>query len=226
MGESPPVEDSSPLGSAGKNLPMITWLLSKLGWPPSGMLVPDDYPEARIFINRMQTESLPFIATRTVVLYGATTSGKPYILGTGVPFACADHRFILTASHVLDAVKRDQAAVYLRSGNNGGPLEPLDPVRAHRSVMPSVGGRHADPFDVCVIELSEDQVGRLGDSITYVTPDCIDPYDNSAIRSYYLLHGFPAKNLRVNFRKKTLACRSLPYGTVPYDGSRGPYPPA
>jgi hypothetical protein len=203
---------------------MLEWLRSNLGWLPRGMFVPDEHPEARKFINRMHSEALPFIAARTVVLYGATEKGLPYILATAVPLRCGPRHFLLTASHALDEIKAQKAAVYLRPGTDGGQLLPLDPLRAHRSAMPGSGIRLADAFDVCVIEIPDAVVSHPVAGITYTELMDIDPYEVPHAGSYYFLNGYPSQNLRINRCRKTVRNRSLPYGTIIYDGSRGEYP--
>src|SRR5262249_14073506 len=158
----------------------------------------------RAFINRMHSEALPFIAARTVVLYGASERGMPYILATAVPLRCGLRHFLLTASHALDDIKAQQAAVYLRPGADGGPLLPLDPLRAHRSAMSESASRHADPFDVCVIELPEAIVAHPLSGITYTELGDIDPYEVPNRGSYYFLNGYPSGNLRVDRCRKTI----------------------
>jgi hypothetical protein len=202
---------------------MLNRFLAKLGWPLSGMLVPDDHPDARAFIQHMQAEALPVIAARTVVLYGATDRGLPYVLGTGVPLRCGGRHFVVTAAHVFDEIKKQEAAVYLRPGSDGGPLTPIDPLRIIRSEMPASGVRMADQIDLCLIELPDEIVSSPGARITYAELEDIDPYDDASPGSYYFLHGFPRENLRINRCRRTVSCKSLPYGTITYDGSRGEY---
>src|SRR6185437_16778059 len=131
---------------------MCKWVRDKLRWLPSGLYVPNDNPEGRSFIQHMQDSALPFIAARTVVLYGVTEVGDPYILGTGVPLHSGAFHFILTAAHIFDELKEKEAAVYIRPGSDGGRLMPIDPLRIIRSAMPPSGIRVADQFDVCVVE--------------------------------------------------------------------------
>jgi hypothetical protein len=186
--------------------------------------VPDDYPDARDFIRSMHKLAAPFIAERTAVLYGATSKGRPYILGSGVPLLIADHHFILTAAHVLDSVIRDRAAVYLSGSRRGGRLLPVDPLHCTRSALPTTANREDDPFDTCVIELPSEMVAHVADAIAFCTLDDSDPFDEAQMGSYYFLHGYPSVRMRLDVRKSTVRCESLPYGTILYDGSRGAWP--
>jgi hypothetical protein len=204
---------------------MCRRLLKWLGLADKGLLVPPERAAAKALIHRMRKEALPFIAARTLVLYGATETGdRPYILATGVPLKCGDHRLILTASHVLDEIRKHQAAVYIRPGTTGGPLVPLDPLGFHRSALPLSGSRIHDQYDLAVINIPSAIADDNALGITYAEFTNIDPYDDAPNGSYFFFHGFPSENLRVNKRKRTVHCESLPYGTFVYDGSRGEYP--
>lgn len=188
------------------------------------MLVPDDYPEARAFIRKMQDEAAPYIKRRTVVLYGANERDEPYILGTGVPLDICGNRLIVTAAHVLDEVIRGGHAVYMSAGGEGTTLFPIVPQRVRRSAMPASGDRRDDVFDLAVIDLSSDTVVRIGGGLTFVTLADCDPLDPKNRGSYYFLQGFPSERLKVNRCRNTVTCQSLPYGTITYDGIRGLWP--
>ena len=203
---------------------MFERLYDLLGWIPPGMLVPDKFPEARAFIRRMQEEAAPFVAARTIVLYGTTEKGDPYILGTGVPLAVADHRLILTAAHVFDDVIPEGQAVYISPGSVGGKLILVDPLQVRRSARPASGNRKDDHFDSAVVILTPDVVDQIGPGITFCQLSDLDPFDTQAMGSYYFLNGFPSQNLVINRCKNTVSCRSLLYGTFVYDGNRGPWP--
>lgn len=203
---------------------MFNRILHWLGCLPVGMLVPDDYPEARAFIWKMQDDAAPYIKKRTVVLYGANEKAEPYILGTGVPFEVCGNRLIVTAAHVLDEVVNGGHAVYLSAGGDGSGLFPIDPLRVRRSVLPASRKRIDDIYDLAVIELGPDTIARIGDRITFVTLADCDPLDPQNRGSYYFLQGFPSERLQIDREKNTVRCKSLPYGTITYDGTRGTWP--
>ena len=216
---------------------MFKCLYDLFAWIPPGMLVPDKFPESRAFIRTMQIEAAPFVASRTIVLYGASEAGIPYILGTGVPLAVAVRHLILTAAHVFDDVKPEGQAVYISPGSAGGKLIPLDPLQICRSARPACGKLHVRPsarrasgdrkndhFDTALVFLPPEVAAQIGPGIIFCQLSDLDPFDNQAPGSYYFLNGFPSKNLMINCRKNTVSCRSLLYGTIVYNGDRGPWP--
>lgn len=197
-----------------------------LGDADSGLVVPSANPEVRDFIRHMHGVAAPYIGRRTVAIYGVSCIRLPYILGSGVPFQIGPCRFVLTAAHVLDRALALKRGIYLSPGTQGGRLVALDGCAVHKSQMPPSGSRLDDTYDVCAIRLTEQVVQQLGPDMEFVRLTEMDWNDEALPGSYYMMHGFPLSNMRVNLCRRTVRCESLPYGTITYVGDRGNWPAA
>jgi hypothetical protein len=196
-------------------------LLTNIFGHSGGQFVPPLDPEKRAFIGQMHANAAPFIGRRTVVLYGVNCLRWPCILGSGVPLNLGGRKFVGTAAHVLDRVLADKSGLYLSPGVQGGQLIDLDGCATHRTKLPASNDRRDDPFDIALIALSDTVVEAIGSEILFVEVNEIDFDDPEQFGAYYFLHGFPRSRSRVNPWKRTVRCKSLPYGSILYAGERG-----
>ena len=188
------------------------------------LYVPPQHREARDFINHMQDAGGPHIHKRTVCIYGASYWGCPQILGSGVALDLAGKKFVATAAHVLDPALDNKRAVYLSPGVTGGKWVDLDTCPVHKSQRPADKNRLNDPFDICLIALSDRAIATIGPGIKFTQSWEIDYEQPRERGAYYFVHGYPTENLRVNYWRKTVRCDALPYGSFWYEGERGHYP--
>jgi hypothetical protein len=195
-------------------LQRLSWL-----WPTDQFVVRDD-PVARKFIHRMKQEAAPVIFRRTVGIYGADASARPYILGTGIPLELAGRRFVVTAAHVMDDIQRMKHGVYVSPGMAGGQLVDLDGCQVNKSHLPKEG-REKDPFDICLIGLTDQAAASIGTGVEFVTDEMVDYDEPRQEGAFYFFLGFPRANLKIDTRRNILRCEALNYGTFIYRGERG-----
>jgi len=179
---------------------------------------------ARSFIVRMHQTAAPWLAQRTVCIYGVDYWGHPTILGSGVAISAGGERFVITAAHVLDLELERRGGIYLSPGIQGGQLVDLDGAATHRTQMPASGSRHDDHVDIALICLTPRIIKEFGTEVEFLNGDHIDPSDTGERGSYYFLCGFPRKDMRINKQLRSVRARSINYGTTTYHNQRGVWP--
>lgn len=199
---------------------MIEWLQRLFGCGPTDQFVVPGDTAAHDFITRMKRDAAPVIFRRTVGIYGADAWARPYILGTGIPLELAGKRFVVTAAHVMDDVQRMKHGVYLSPGMAGGQLLDLNGCQVNKTRLPNEG-REKDPFDICLIGLTDQVAAKIGVGVEFVTDEMIDYEEPRQDGAFYFFLGFPRANLKVDARRNIVRCESLNYGTVTYRGERG-----
>jgi hypothetical protein len=106
--------------------------------------------------------------------------------GTGTLFAISDHRFLVTASHVVVPTKPEFEMTLWLIGPEGTP-----PVRlvGTRIVTHSPGGVDDDAADVAIWALEESTISGLGNCTFLRQSDIVA--DDDFAEDYYFLSGFP-----------------------------------
>lgn len=175
----------------------------------------------RQFIQKMHSTADSYTGDRAVGLYRVSCFRTPVMIGSGVALELGPERFVITAAHVLDRTLAHDQGIYLSPGIKGGRLVSVPRAQIIRSAMPATGNRDEDPFDIAVIHVLPEVAQQIGPGVKYcqlsdLGPDCEEPPEG-----YYLIHGFPKRFFRMNPFRRTVRARTLPYGTVLYDGNRG-----
>jgi hypothetical protein len=175
------------------------------------------------FISDMQTRCATAIAGATVPFF-AEQGDKVVQFGTGVLLEIASTRFLLTSAHVIDVAVRHGLPTFVTSGKRGDALIPLDDLRLIFTPMPESGDRKDDAFDICVAQLPKELADRLLPERRFVHLAELDPHDEQKRGSWYYTFGYPHVLSKVDERNRTVGRSPLCYGTVIYDGARGPLP--
>ncbi|MHC4443587.1 MAG: hypothetical protein ACYTF1_09200 [Planctomycetota bacterium] len=138
-------------------------------------------PTVTDFFNKITDKCLPHIERFTVPFYGIQDDQVKHDR-TGVLYCIADHYFILTASHYLRAIIKNNIPLYIpQSDPNAIPFPLVDAVFHSTEVD---NGR-----DVAAIKLSEDVVSKLRPTKEFLKHSRIDQTDDG--RGLYIVFGYP-----------------------------------
>jgi hypothetical protein len=148
--------------------------------------------------------------------------------GSGVLLEIADHRFLLTAAHVVDFLAIHGFPQYLAPCTSDEPPIPLENVKIYTSPIPpgvdqeDPGMCDVDPFDVAVCELPPSVAEKITEPRRFVRLMDIDA-SVEQIPGLYMVTGYPIEFTRTNFSHKLIGSKPLPYVTELYQGECEPH---
>jgi hypothetical protein len=179
------------------------------------------------FGRRVANECHRQIALATVPLYIGNMENIEKS-GSGVLLEIGDHRFLLTAAHVVDLSAIRGFPPYLAPSTEDAPPIPLDEAKIYTSPIPpgvdrdDPNMRDHDPFDVAVCELPPSVAEQIIEPRRFVRLMEIDARTEE-IPGFYMVTGYPREFTKANFSYKLLGSKPLPYATVLYQGEREPH---
>ncbi|OIR02155.1 hypothetical protein GALL_157740 [mine drainage metagenome] len=148
---------------------------------------------------------------------GIVAANAPYIglLGTGTLLAVAEHRFIVTAAHVIKEVSGRSVGIM---GSSKGNFVPLAGNWFLSSAESSVFSN--DPYDVAVYELNEQECSRLLE-VEFVRIRDVE-FNTDLSSSFFLISGFPKVwSTSIDETQETMHARLLQYGTCALENAVG-----
>ena len=177
-------------------------------------IVPTQDPAIVAKLSRAMSECVPELAARSTVGIVASTNQYVRQIGTGTLLAVADHRFVVTAAHVVhqDALA---GATFGISGTVDGQF-----VAAVGSWILSgdSADRPSDEHDIGIYEFSPEQAARFADDVFVRVADVDFPADLS--HGFFVVCGFPAVwSTSLKPSDMTLSTKMLQLGTFALQGS-------
>ena len=140
---------------------------------------------------------------------GIVVAKPPYVelLGTGTLLAIADHRFVVTAAHVIkEASKR---TIGIMSGSKGNFIA----LTGHYFLSSAESHEHShDPYDVAIYELSERECSHLS-AVEFVRIGDV-AFNTDISSGFFLITGFPRVcSTTIDEAQETMRATLLQYGT-------------
>lgn len=153
------------------------------------------------------------VADSTVIIVGANAPIVRH-LGSGTLFRVADMSFVVTAAHVLHSAYANGATV----GISGGDSNFITTDGSWILSNGVDGDNGADPLDVAVYPLREDQIARMGNRKFLRLNDV--SFSSDLSHGYFLISGFPQIwSGECNDTIDTMKARLLQFSTFAYTGS-------
>jgi hypothetical protein len=139
----------------------------------------------------MAVEAFERARLPTAAIYRDTRKGPDHE-GSGVLLSIGDSRFLLTASHVCDAVARKESPFLLGTFGPRAPLVQLGQCAVIRSGAESVSSPEEWPVDVSVIELAQDTCALLPAETTFLALDDLDVAYRPSHAEFLMTIGCPS----------------------------------
>lgn len=154
------------------------------------------------------------IANSTI---GIVAAKAPYIelLGTGTLLAVAEHRFIVTAAHVIRAVSERTVGIMNSSKGNFVSLS------GHWFLSCTENDeRSHDPYDVAIYELSSQECSRLS-FVEFIRVGDVE-FNSDLSSGFFLISGFPKIwSTNIDEVEETMRAKLLQYGTCALESVAG-----
>lgn len=146
---------------------------------------------------------------------GIVAAKAPYVelLGTGTLLAVADHRFVVTAAHVMkEASKR---TLGIASGTKGNFVA----LTGHCYLSAAESHEHShDPYDVAIYELNEHECSLLT-AADFVRIGDVE-FNTDFSSGFFLITGFPGVwSTTIDEAQEMMQAKLLQYGTCALEGS-------
>lgn len=166
---------------------------------------------------RAVSRIVPDLATRSTTAIVASKNRVLRQLGSGTLLAVADHRFIVTAAHVVLKAIEDGSTLAVSGASDGRFI----PTAGTWLASPSPeGSSPADIFDVAIYQFSEEQASRLDEANFIRIGDVC--FDQELSSGYFVVTGFPgiwSDVLSDTDPTIPMTSKMLQYGTVAFQGS-------
>ncbi|CAK1343113.1 Uncharacterised protein [Burkholderia pseudomallei] len=147
-------------------------------------------------------------------IYRADDRGNPDHEGSCVLLQLNGEKYMVTASHVMEAGKIEDSELYVGGENQ------FVKVTGEYLRTPAPAGILNDPYDFAVWRLSDADVADLGD-VVYVGSDNISRGQTSSDGHVYSIIGYPnTKNRSVDRNLRLASSRRWNYFSVPRDGTK------
>lgn len=131
-------------------------------------------------------------------IYGTDKRGTPNQIGTCTFISLDNHKFLLTAAHIIDENKNTPLYV---TGNNSKFLGIEGKFKITESNMRDRGD---DKYDFALMELNEGDITKLGD-IHFISEDEMSLDDEYKSGKMYLTIGYPnSKNKSISVKDKVV----------------------
>ncbi len=139
------------------------------------------------------------------------TDGSMVSHGTGTLFRMADHKFLVTAAHVVVADRHGDPdkSLFLVAPSGSAPI----PLCGKMTATHFAGGWEFDPHDIALVELADPTASALSNS-TFLCQADIEPNDDFA-DDYYFVVGFPTSWARMT-EDESRGLELLTYFTQPH----------
>lgn len=108
-------------------------------------------------------------------------------IGSGVLLGIGEHRFLLTAAHVLDERHRYPMMAPGTKGFVGITGQLIS------SNIPKSGSRMDDRYDIACVRLNDRFLKRLHGNLAFLNEDDIDAFDETAKNDVYTIVGYPSR---------------------------------
>lgn len=132
---------------------------------------------------------LPSSAWSSATPIVAVFEGQLSQHGTGHLFGIGEHRFLVTAAHVISQAVENGRALYITTGIPGtGGLVPIEKSLAFGATDFDFEGN--DPVDVAIFRLDQETIAKLGNRTFLTTLDIARSPEPA--EDLYWLHGFPS----------------------------------
>jgi hypothetical protein len=164
-------------------------------------------------VARAAAACVPELTASSTV--GIVAAKAPYIelLGTGTLLAVADHRFVVTAAHVIK--EANERTLGIASGSKGNFVALTG--SCYLSTAKSHEHSH-DPYDVAIYELNEYQCSHLSTAEFIRIGDVA--FNTDLSNSFFLISGFPRMwSTTIDEAQEMMHAKLLQFGTCSLEGS-------
>jgi hypothetical protein len=160
------------------------------------------------------SECVPALVARSTVQIVASVNQHVRPLGTGTLLAVAEHRFLVSAAHVVQDGSSIDATLAISGAVDGKFVA----VPGSWILTGEPGTRDSDEHDIAIYEFGPDQINRFNDDAFVRVADADFLADLS--HGYFIVSGFPAIwSTSLGPKDETVMTRMLQYGTFAYQGS-------
>lgn len=176
-------------------------------------LAPVPSTEELANIAAQMVRCIPDLATRSTVALVQANGQLLRQMGSGTLLAIAEHRFVVTAAHVVQSAMKDGRTLGV-SGSVDGKF-----IATTGTWIASKGDNgQTDPFDIAIYELSTEQAGRFPvDSFVRIGDAS---FDIELSEKFFLVTGFPGMwSTTTATDAEPMKSRMLQYGTFALQGS-------
>lgn len=159
--------------------------------------------------------AVPLRAINSTVAIICTTQAKSVVqLGTGTLYMIGDVGFVVTAAHVITAVKERDGSLGILALKTSSPVALL----GVWTLSATDSGKTDNVLDVAVYRLSGSECNRLR-NCDFVQLDDID-FTSEMVSGYFALCGFPSVwGKSSDSPSEVMILKPLLYGTWSYSGS-------
>nr|WP_316641848.1 hypothetical protein [uncultured Roseateles sp.] len=165
-------------------------------------------------LSRVMSECVPELAARSTVGIVASTNQHIRQIGTGTLVAVADHRFVVTAAHVVHQGALAEATLGVSGTINGQ----FAAAAGSWILSGDSADRASDEHDIAIYQFSNEQAKRFADEAFVRVADADFPADLS--HAFFVVCGFPAVwSTSLSPSDTTLLTKMLQYGTFTLQGS-------
>ena len=171
-------------------------------------------PKVVAEMSRVMSECVPELVARSTVHIVASVNQHVRPIGTGTLLAVAEHRFLLTAAHVVQSGAMIDATLAVSGALDGRFVA----VAGNWILTGELDKRDSDEHDIAIYELGPEQASRFRESAFVRVVDADFPADLS--NGYFVVSGFPVVwSTSLNPNDQTLLTKMLQYGTFAFQGS-------
>jgi len=178
-------------------------------------------PETRAFMTRSGTAVREPISRATMPLFNVA-AGR--LWATSVMLEICEKFFLLTAAHIFDNWPSHPIPINITGGVNGGSIFPIGEATLRRSPTKNPSNRLVDDaLDVCVCDLPNEAAAQVkaGGRFRFLELSELDPWGDEALRSWYIVFGFPGELNEREVAPGVLGSNACAYSTFIYGGERG-----
>lgn len=130
-------------------------------------------------------------------IYGSSENGNPIHIGTCLLMEIENHKYLLTAAHVID--ENEYSSLYV-----GGKSEVILIEGDFHCTMRPEDGRDNDHYDFAWLQLSDQLIEKIGNAC-FAQETQLSYYNGQPEGRLYLALGYPnTKNKKINTPKKSI----------------------
>jgi hypothetical protein len=163
-------------------------------------------------ITRAMSGCVPELTVRSTIGLVVSKNSVVRQIGTGTLVAIADHRFVVTAAHVIRQASEFEATLGVSGTKDGHFISTVGPW-----LLTTGSAEHPDSHDVALYELTSEQAQRFETTKFVRIVDVAFPRDMTG--KFFIVTGFPAMwSTTLDKNDVTMKAKLLQYGTYSFEG--------
>jgi len=159
------------------------------------------------------SECIPSLVAKSTVGLVASVNQFSRQIGSGTLLAIAEHRFVLTAAHVIRQASESGATLGI-----SGTIDGLFITAKGTWALSEAAKTDGDENDIAIYELTKDECRRFADDVFVRIGDVAFP--SNVTHSYFVVSGFPSMwSTSIGPSEPTVHAKMLQYGTIAFQGN-------